>query len=101
MNEQIERSRLLHDKIQSVRVTDPDQPDSIRFNLLLEQIGLKAICRTDQQEHLYEMIRKIIKPEGDVQVPEGLGGLKVARIRAAVPGGKTRKIQLQINNLKF
>ena len=87
-----EMSRLRDDLLQAM---DQDQTDSIRLSLLSEQIGikhtelkkltvkyyigLKAICKPDQQEQLYEIIRKIIKPDGDVQLPEGEGGRKGGR----------------------
>ncbi len=70
---------------------DQDQPDSTRMNDFSEQIGqkhtelkkltvkyyigLKAICDKNQQVKLYEIIRKIIKPDGDVQLPSESGRL--------------------------
>jgi Spy/CpxP family protein refolding chaperone len=76
-------SQLRDDLLEAM---DQDQPDSIRMNNLSAQIGqkhtelkkltvkyytgLKAICKPDQHEKLYELIRKIIKPDGDVQLPQ-------------------------------
>jgi len=68
---------------------DDSQPDSVRLNELSEQIGinhtelkkltvqyyisLKSICNQEQQIRLYELIKGILKPDGDVQVPRGQG----------------------------
>jgi len=68
---------------------DESRPDSIRLNELAEQIGinhtelkkltvqyyisLKSICNPEQQTRLYELIKGILKPDGDVQIPRGQG----------------------------
>lgn len=86
---------------------DQDQPDTSRMNELSEQIGvkhtelkkltvqyyigLKAICNPDQQERLYELMRKIIKPDGDVQLPEGEGGRKGGRGQGRGPWWSNKK----------
>jgi Spy/CpxP family protein refolding chaperone len=80
---------------QLLQTMDQENPDSTRLNELSEMIGakhtelkkltvtyylgLKAICNPDQQEHLYELIRKIIRPDGEVQLPEGEGWRKGGR----------------------
>ncbi len=90
-----------------LQAMDQDQPDSIRLNELSEQIGLKhtelkkltvqyyiglkSVCKPDQQEQLYEMIRKIIKPDGDVQLPQGEGGRIGGRGQGRGPWWKDKK----------
>jgi len=78
---------LLRDSL--LNSMDEDQPDSVQLNELSEQIGinhtelkkltvqyyisLKSICDPEQQIRLYELIKGILKPDGDVQIPRGLG----------------------------
>jgi hypothetical protein len=97
-------SHLRDDLLESM---DQDQPDSTRLNALSEQIGLKhtelkkltvryylelkGICMPGQQEQLYQVIKRIIKPEGDVQLPEGEGGHKGGRGKGRGPWWKQTK----------
>jgi Spy/CpxP family protein refolding chaperone len=78
---------LLRDSL--LNSMDEDQPDFVRLNKLSEQIGnnhtelkkltvqyyisLKSICNPEQQIRLYELIKGILKPDGDVQIPRGQG----------------------------
>ena len=104
-----EMSHLRDDLLQAM---DQDNPDESRLNALSEQIGikhtelkkltvryyigLKAICKPDQQEQLYEIIRKIIKPDGDVQLPEGPGGHQGGRGQGRGPWWKDKKDSVSI-----
>jgi Spy/CpxP family protein refolding chaperone len=78
---------LLRDSL--LNSMDENQPDSVRLNELSERIGiyhtelkkltvqyyisLKSICNQEQQIKLYELIKGILKPDGDVQIPRGQG----------------------------
>ncbi|MDD4645919.1 MAG: periplasmic heavy metal sensor, partial [Bacteroidales bacterium] len=83
------------------------QPDSAKLNALSEQIGtkhaelkkltvqyylgLKAVCNPDQQEKLYGIIRKLINPEGDVQLPSGRRGPQTGRGQGGGPWWRDKK----------
>lgn len=78
---------LLRDSL--LNSMNENQPDSVRLENLSEQIGinhtelkkltvqyyisLKSICNPEQQIRLYELIKGILKPDGDVQIPRGQG----------------------------
>jgi Spy/CpxP family protein refolding chaperone len=84
-----------------------NQPDTVRLDKLSEKIGeqhavlkkltiqyylgLKAICNPDQQTKLYEIIRKIIQPDGEVQLPSGQGGPGSGRGMGQGPWWKSKK----------
>lgn len=68
---------------------DKESPDSVKLSQFSEQIGqehtnlkklsvdhyldLKSYCTPDQKRELFEMFKKILKPDGDVNVPRGPG----------------------------
>jgi hypothetical protein len=68
---------------------DRETPDTTRLSQLSEQIGfqhtnlkklsvdhylvLKSFCTEDQKKELFEMFKKVLKPDGEVNVPRGQG----------------------------
>lgn len=68
---------------------DRETPDTTRLSQLSEQIGyqhtnlkklsvdhylvLKSFCTDDQKNELFEMFKKVLKPDGEVNVPRGQG----------------------------
>ncbi|MFO7617440.1 MAG: periplasmic heavy metal sensor [Bacteroidales bacterium] len=81
------RMSLLRDEL--LLEMDKDQPDQAVLDSLSEAIGswhvalkkrtvdhylgLKSHCTGDQQRMLYQIMRTVINPEGDVLVPRGQG----------------------------